>query len=114
VAENGYGKPDKVFYANMLYAGLILRVDNGKLVARDRAGILTPILEAEIVKRKAHLIALLSPTPPPPLAPYFGRLISREEYIEAQAVAASTKVNIDAVSTAGKWVLFIREEPSHK
>ncbi len=114
MAENGYGKPDKVFYANMLYAGLILRVDNGKLVARDRAGILTPVLEAEIVKRKAHLIALLSPTPPPPLVPYFGRLLTKAEYEEACAVAGSINITLDAVSTAGKWVLFIREDPSHK
>jgi hypothetical protein len=105
MVELDYGLPIRVFYANLLKAGLELRVDNSKLVVDGNVDILSPVLKEEIVKRSKHLIELLTPAPTGELAPYFGRLLYLDELKQALTTAEQLKVIVDATPCNGGWLL---------
>lgn len=111
-----YGLPVRIFYANMLRIGLRFRVVNGQLRVKDTQGIMTPVLQAEIVKRAEHLIELLAPEVPEPLAPYFYRLLKLDEMKDAIAIAELMGISLRTTPVNGGWLIEImnhriRREP---
>jgi len=110
MADSNYGKPIRIFYANLLHSGLKLRVANDKLMVDGNVDILSPVLKEEIVKRSKHLIELLTPLPTEELAPYFGRLLRLDELKQALGIAAQIKMQIDAMPCNGGWLLTTQKE----
>lgn len=102
---DAYGRPVLIFYANLLRAGLTLRVDNQKLVVDGNLAVCSPVLQDEIRKRSRHLVDLLSPPPPPALAAYFGRLITLGEVEAALGIAAELQADVDSTPVDGGWLL---------
>ena len=100
-----YGKPVKVFYANLLVLGIKLRVDSGKLFVEGNVDVLSPVYRGEIIKRKQHLVELLTPEPAPALTPYFGRLLRLDEVKQALGIAEQMQTRIDALPVNGGWLL---------
>jgi hypothetical protein len=105
MANDGYGLPIKYFYANLLKAGLALRVDKGKLIVEGDIDIVSPVLKEEIVKRKQFLVDMLTPVPVEELVPYFGRLLRLDELKQALTTAEQLKVTIDATPVNGGWLV---------
>lgn len=102
------GKPIRIFYANMLRIGLKLRVVNGQLKVKDTQGIMTPVLQAEIVKRAEHLIELLSPEVPEQLQDYFYRLLKVDELRDAIAIAEIMGISLRTTPVNGGWLIEIQ------
>jgi len=107
MSNTDYGKPIRIFYANLLSAGLVCRVakENGKLVVEGNTDVLSPVYEQEIVKRAKHLVALLTPPPPVELEPYFGRLLKLDELKAALGMAEHVSTVVDATPCNGGWLL---------
>jgi hypothetical protein len=63
--------PIRIFYANLLRAGIKLKVVNTQLRVGGNTEVLSPVHRDEILKRAEHLIELLSPKVPEALRPYF-------------------------------------------
>lgn len=105
MVELDYGKPIRVFYANLLHIGLDLRVANGKLLVDGNLEICSPVLQQEIVKRSKHLIELLTPAPVEELAPYFGRLLILDELKTALRLGEKINAKVDATPANGGWLL---------
>jgi hypothetical protein len=105
MARTDYGKPIRVFYANLLHMGLTLHVANSKLVVDGNVDILSPVLKEEIIKRKRFLIDLLTPEPVEELSPYFGRLLRLDELKEALRLAEPLPAKVDATPVNGGWLL---------
>lgn len=99
------GKPIKVFLGNLLYAGIKLAVVDGKLRVGGNTKILSPVYREEIMKRKEHLIELLTPQPPPSLRPYCYRLIRLPHLKEALNIAAQERVEVWHMPVNGGWLL---------
>jgi hypothetical protein len=105
MASDKYGRPIKVFYANLLHMGLDLRVANNKLTVDGNLDIVSPVLKDEIIKRSKHLIELLTPAPAEELAPYFGRLLRLDELKQALHLTETIKMKVDATPCNGGWLL---------
>ena len=105
MANLNYGKPVRIFYANLLHSGLVLRVDSGKLIVDGNVDILSPVLKDEIIKRKQFLIDLLTPAPVEDLIQFFGRLLRLDELRQALRVAEQVKTKVDATPVNGGWLL---------
>ena len=107
-----YGKPIKIFYANLLTIGVALSVDaaTGKLLVDGNLDCLSPVYRQEIVKRARHLIELLTPVPPADLDPYFGRLIKLDELKWVLTLAEALGAKVDALPVNGGWLLTMAKE----
>jgi hypothetical protein len=99
------GKPIRVFYANLLQHGVTLHVVEGALQVRGNTRSLSPTYREEIVKRKDHLIDLLSVQPPEELESYFGRLLTLSELKEALWTAERLQVKVRATPVNSGWLL---------
>jgi len=102
-----HGTPIRIFYANMLRIGLKLKVADGQLKVRDTQGIMTPVLQEEIIKRSEHLIELLSPEVPEQLQAYFYRLIKLDELKEAIYIAEVMGLSLRGTPVNGGWLIEI-------
>lgn len=100
-------KPIRIFYANMLRIGLKLRVVDGQLKVKDTQSIMTPVLQAEIVKRAEHLIELLAPEVPEQLQDYFYRLLKVDELKDAVAIAEIMGLSLRCTPVNGGWLIEI-------
>lgn len=98
-------KPIIIFYANLLYQGFRVRVADGQLRVGGDMDKLSPAYRDEIMRRKEHLIELLSPPVPDELAPYFGRLISVDESIVASGIAERIDADTRLTPVNGGWLL---------
>lgn len=103
--DTDYGKPIKIFYANLLHCGVELSAEDGRLYVDGNTEALSPVYRDEIVKRKAHLIEMLTPAPPSELEPYFGRLLKLNELTQALGVAEQMQARVDATPANGGWLL---------
>lgn len=101
------GKPIRIFYANMLRIGVICKVRNGQLKVKDTQGIMTPVLQEEIVRRVDHLIELLSPDVPEQLQQYFYKLIKVDEVQEAIRTAEILGISLRQTPVNGGWLVEI-------
>lgn len=108
------GKPIRIFYANMLRMGIKFKVVNGQLKVGGNTEIMTPVLQAEIVKRASHLIELLSPEVPEPLEPFFYHLIKLDELEEAIGIAESMGVSLRTTPANGGWLIEIQNHRMSK
>lgn len=100
-------KPIRVFYANLLRIGIKMRVVNGQLKVKDTQGIMTPVLQEEIIKRSEHLIELLSPEVPEQLQDYFYRLINVSELKDAIYIAEAMGISLRGTPVNGGWLIEI-------
>ena len=100
-----YNKPIRVFYANLLYAGVTCKVKDGKLIVAGKTGQLSPAYREEIIKRKAQLMELLAVEPPEELEEYFGRLLKLTELKSALWTAERIKARVKATPCNGGWLL---------
>ena len=108
---DNFNLPLRIFYANLLYLGVTLHVEQGRLcVGGGKSKALSPAYREEIIKRKEGLIEMLSQTPPAELAPYFGRLIRVEEVPAAQLVADVCDVKVRATPVDGGWLLEMAKD----
>lgn len=107
MAKIEFGKPIKVFYANLLAIGVEVNLDEatGRLIVDGNLDCLSPIYREEIVKRAKHLQALLRAAPPTELAPYFGRLLHLAELYSALYLAETLGAMVDALPVNGGWLL---------
>lgn len=105
-----YNAPIRIFYANLLRFGFTLSVEDGALKVRGPMKNLSPAYRDEIMRRKDHLIEMLSPVPPAELAPYAYRVIMRGECNEAQEIAARLGCHIEAHAVDGGWLILFAEE----
>lgn len=101
------GFPIRIFYANLLRAGLKLRVVNGQLKVGGNTEILSPVLQEEIIKRAAQLTELLAPEVPEALRPYFYRLIKVNEVKEAVGIAEQMGISLRQTPVNSGWLLEI-------
>lgn len=95
----------RIFYANCLWAGVHLGVnDDGYLVANGPAAIVET-LKPEIAKRRDLLLELLTPRPPAELERYFGRLVHTSEIDQAlqDAIELGVKIHISPVNHG--WIV---------
>jgi hypothetical protein len=98
-------KPIRVFYANLLRAGIILRVVDGQLKFGGKTEILSPVYREEIIKRASHLVDLLLPEVPEVLRPYFYRLISVNELRDAIGIAETMGISLRQTPVSGGWLI---------
>lgn len=99
------GLPIKIFLANLLFAGVTLAVVDGKLRVGGKTSILSPVYRDEIMKRKEHLIDLLSPVPPPSLRAYCYRLLKVRHLQEALNIAAQERIEVWHLPVNGGWLI---------
>lgn len=100
-------KPIRIFYANLLRMGIVVRAYNGTLKVGGNRELLTPVLKEEIAKRAEHLLELLAPEVPEPLEPYFGRLLLLDELKQAVGIAEQMGVSLRQTPVNGGWLLEI-------
>lgn len=100
-----YGIPVKIFYANMLKIGITFTVQDGQLKVGGDRTLLTPVIKEEIIKRKDHLIDLLTPPPSPEMASHFGRLLTLDELKTALHTADFLQERVDSFPVNGGWIL---------
>lgn len=100
-----YSAPIRIFYANLLRFGFRLSVTEGQLQIRGPMQTLSPAYRDEIVRRRQHLIDLLSPVPPEPLAPYAYRLLTLAECNTAQEIANQMQYALKPHPVDGGWLL---------
>ncbi len=100
-----YNAPIRIFYANLLRFGFRLSVAEGQLQVRGPMQTLSPAYRDEIVRRRQHLIDLLSPEPPEPLAPYAYRLLTLAECNQALEIAKQMAYPIQSYPVDGGWLL---------
>lgn len=100
-------KPIRIFYANMLRIGIKMRVVDGQLKVRDTTGIMTPVLQDEIIKRAEQLTDLLAPEVPEQLEKYFYRLINVDELKEAIYIAEVMGLSLRGTPVNGGWLIEI-------
>jgi hypothetical protein len=103
-----YNKPIRIFYANLLRAGIKLRVVDGKLRVGGNTEILSPVLQEEIVKRAGGLIELLAPEVPEALQPYFYRLIKVNEVKDAVGIAEQMGISLRQTPVNSGWLIEIQ------
>jgi hypothetical protein len=101
------GKPIRIFYANLLHAGLTFRVYDGQLKIGGKRELLSPVVREEIKRRAEHLIELLSPEIPEALEPYFYKLIKVDELKEAIGVAEQMGMSLRTTPVNGGWLIEI-------
>ena len=104
------GRPIKLFLGNLYRHGFTLTVASGKLHVAppaDNPDLLFDGLRQEIIKRKAQIINLFTPAPPPELEPYFFRLLTVNEFTDAAHVADRIGVYLDATPVDGGWLIYI-------
>jgi hypothetical protein len=100
-----FGKPLVIFYANLLRHGITLHVVDGALQVRGNTKSLAPAYREEIIKRREHLITMLSVQPPEELESYFGRLLMLPELKDALWTAERIKVKVRATPVDSGWLL---------
>lgn len=100
-------KPIRIFYANLLRAGITLKVMNGQLRVGGATETLSPVYRDEIVKRAEHLIDLLSPEVPEALLPYFYRLVKMDELQDAIGIAERMGISLRTTPVNGGWLIEI-------
>lgn len=103
----GYNRPIRIFYANMLRIGIIIKVRNGQLRVSDSKGIMTPVIKDEIRKRAEHLIELLSPEVPTELEPFFHRLLKLDELQDAIRTAEIMGISLRTTPVDSGWLIEI-------
>lgn len=101
--------PIRIFYGNLLYIGVKLRVKDGQLRISGNIEALSPVYRDEIQKRKEHLIDLLDVTPPEELAPYFFRLLKVTELTEALRIAERIQVGVKSLPVNGGWLIELEK-----
>jgi hypothetical protein len=102
---NDYGLPIKIFYANMLRIGVTFELVDGRLRVGGNLDIMTPVIQDEIIKRREHIVDLLTPAPSAEMASYFGRLLTRDEVLTALNTAKFLNEAVDALPVNGGWLL---------
>lgn len=105
-----FNAPIKIFYANLLFIGVKMRVKDGQLRISGAIEKLSPVYQEEIVKRKSHLIEMLSQQPPDALRPYFFRLLSVNEVKEASVIANQMKIELTQMPVAGGWLVGLSHQ----
>jgi hypothetical protein len=102
--------PIRIFYANLLYLGITLQVDEGMLKISGATKTLSPAYREEIVKRKTQLVELLACQPPDALRPFCFRLCSLAEAQAAQAIAHQLRQPIRCTPVNGGWLVEMRSD----
>jgi hypothetical protein len=103
---NNHGRKVRVFYANLLHHGIVIKPEgNGLAVTRTKDIEISPVLEAEIRNRAALLMEMLTPVPPAPLAGYFYRLLSETEADRAVLQAQQLGINLDCTQVGASWLV---------
>jgi len=102
-----YGQPIRIFYCNLLRMGITMKVKDGTLRVGGRVDLCTPVLQDEIAKRADGLIAILAPSVPDQLRPFFYRLISVDEVKAAIDIADELEISLRSTPANGGWLLEI-------
>ena len=103
--KDTFNNPIRIFYANLLYLGIKVGIEDGQLVISGKTRHLSPAYQDEITKRSKHLIELLSVEAPEELAPYCLRLISNCELTDALCIADRIQANTRGLPVNGGWLL---------
>lgn len=99
------GKPIIIFLGNLYRLGFTVAVADGQLRVSGDMDKLSPAYRAEIARRSAHLIELLSPEVPDELAPYFGRLFRAGDCPNVLAIAERLDVDVRLTPCDGGWIM---------
>lgn len=104
-------KPIKIFYANLLAHGIVLKAKDGQLtIGGPGRKNLSPAYRQEIERRVEHLVDMLSPEVPEAVAPYFHRLITVAEVVQAMGVAEQLQIGIETTPVNGGWIVLMGGE----
>jgi hypothetical protein len=106
-----FGKPVKVFLGNLYFLGVKVRVVDGQLRITGDTAKLSPAYREEIVRRSEQLIDLLSPAVPEELRPYFSRLISVDEVVDAMGIAERIDAHLLTSPVNGGWLCVMGKGP---